>query len=384
MRTGYLSVNRFIYSYVFLILIWLFLGFAAGTVVLLFPLRSWVDFVREKHLSAAQENVGVIVMMLLLAATTFFCSMKIFKWQRSKKRISITASAILVPFFCAAGALGLFMNPNVVNKGTQINTVTKQFTIGPYPTAEKIEALKREGFTGVISLLHPAVVPFEPQLIADEEAACRKNKIDLIKAPMLPWVGDNTASLKVIEDIVKSGTGKFYVHCYLGKDRVNMVKNLILKLTGNASIIEQKSGNTSRSFEQQKSFERGNIFKLADGIYMTPYPTNEELLAFFEAGSIKTVVNLMDSSLPENKKWITDEQKHLQTVGINFKNFSLTTSAPEQFVLTILDSLNGYPKPLVVHHWNTTCPESKLFRKYFVQKTSQSPLNLATNVSETY
>jgi protein tyrosine phosphatase (PTP) superfamily phosphohydrolase (DUF442 family) len=262
--------------------------------------------------------------------------------------------------------------------------VSKQFTIGPYPTASKVEELKRQGFTGIISLLHPAVVPFEPSLLGDEEAASAKAGIELVKAPMLPWVGDNTASLKKIEDIVKSGKGKYYIHCYLGKDRVNVVKNLIARVSGDFSSIDQENPSSARTFEKQKAFERGDIYKLDDKIYMPPFPTNEELLSFFLAGQVKTVVNLMDSTDKDNKRWVRAEKKELENAGLTFKSFALSEKTTPKQIDRIIDSLLVYQKPLVVHHWATHFPISKKFREAFFKKTGKAPVNLANDAAETY
>ena len=68
------------------------------------------------------------------------------------------------------------------------------FTFGPYPTEDRLAALERDGYTAVISLLHPAVVPFEPKLIADETAAAERVGIEFIHLPMLPWIADNTVN----------------------------------------------------------------------------------------------------------------------------------------------------------------------------------------------
>lgn len=370
------------YGNFFLLFIWLLIGFAIGTLILLFPLRSWVDYVRENHLSSTKEKTGVLFMIVFLTVSSFYISKKLFKWQKARKQAGITLLAFMLPLISAGAALFLFMNPNLVNKGAKSNSVSKHFTIGPYPTAEKIEELRKDGFTGIISLLHPAVVPFEPALLADEEKESLKNKIQLIKAPMLPWVSDNSESLKMIEQIARTGKGKYYVHCYLGKDRVNVVKNLIIKLTGE-SAVNSLNVAAPRKLDDQKVFERGDIFKLAEGVYVTPFPTNEEVLAFFQTGVVKTVVNIMDSSVKENKTWISDEHKQLRASGTPLKNLPVTTTATAEYLSALVDSINSYPKPVVIHHWNTTCPESVLMRKAFRNKTAKATINLKTNVAET-
>jgi protein tyrosine phosphatase (PTP) superfamily phosphohydrolase (DUF442 family) len=373
----------FMQSWLYLMVIWLFMGFALGTLVLLFPLRSWVNYVRENDLSESAEKIGVIVMMLILALVSFLISWKIHKCHLRKKKIAVTIASITIPFFLAVAALMLFMSPNLVNSGSERSEVSQQFTIGPYPTADKIKELKKEGFTGVISLLHPAVVPFEPSLLSDEQKATKDANIELVKAPMLPWIGDNSASLKKIEDIVKSGKGKFYVHCYLGKDRVNVVKNLIAKVSGGNSGIESEIGHSSRTFETMKRFERGDIYKLDEEIYMTPFPTDEEFLSFFLAGKVKSVVCMLENN-EDNIKWIEKEKKELQKTSVVYKLHPLRENASDQEMAAIVKSIQDLPKPLVVHSWSTKFSDNIRFRKIFSQATNKSAINLATNVPETY
>jgi protein tyrosine phosphatase (PTP) superfamily phosphohydrolase (DUF442 family) len=373
--------QRFLKSWLYLMLIWLFTGFALGTLILLFPLRSWVNYVRDNDMSDTVEKGGVVVMMLLLAIVSFFISYRLYKWHVRKQKTLITILVSILPFFAAIGALALFMNPNLVNSGSESADISQQFTIGPYPTDGKIRELKAAGFTGIISLLHPAVVPFEPSLLNDEEKATKENGVELVKAPMLPWIGDNSASLKKIEDIVKSGKGKYYIHCYLGKDRGNVVRNLITKLTGESSI-KSEIGSTHRTFEKMKKFERGDIYKLGEDIYMTPYPTDEEFLSFFLAGRVKSVVNLMDEKNVQNQQWITKEREELKKSTVTFRFYSLKETPSETAINAIVDSVMALPKPVVLHRWNTHSPDTRLIRKIFAGKTGYTPINLFTNALE--
>ena len=367
----------------YLVVIWLFMGFALGTLILLFPLRTWVNYVRENDLSETSEKLGVVALMLSLAVISFFISWKIYQWHLKRNKVIVTIASIAIPFVLAVAALMLFMNPNIVNSGSENTTVSQQFTIGPYPTEDKIRELKKEGFTGIITLLHPAVVPFEPSLIEEEEEATAEAHIQLVKAPMLPWIGDNTSSLKTIEDIVRSGKGKYYVHCYLGKDRVNVVKNLIVKVSGGNSGIESEIGPSNRTFETMKSFERGDIFKLDDDVYMTPFPTDEEFLSFFLAGKVKSVVCLLDDNV-DNRKWLEKEKKELQKTNVQFRYLPLKEGASDQSMMAVIKQMKNLPKPLVVHSWSTKFSDNIRFRKIFSQSINKSPINLATNVPETY
>lgn len=372
---------RNVYGYILLAVIWLFTGFAMGTLILLVPLRVWINFVRENNLTPTTEKTVVIIIMALLVVFSFILSFKLFRWQYLKRKWKIKFVAVFVPAAAAAMALWAFMHPGIINNNEVSENVSSEFTVGPYPSEEKMKQLKKEGYTAVVSLLHPAVVPFEPSLLKDEEATAAKLHFKVIKAPMLPWIGDNAASLKTIRDIVLKGKGKYYFHCYLGKDRVNVVKNLIQQLTGKANT---ENAESPRTFETQGSFERGEIYKIDSAVYMTPFPTDEEVLSFFLAGNIKTVINLMDSADEEAKPWIEKEKQALQSMHIQYRIITVNENAKDKNIVPVLAAIDSLPKPIVVHHWSTSCPQSVLLRKNYFNKTKFRQVNLATKDEAAY
>ncbi len=367
------------YNTLIFLFIWVCTGFTLGTLTLLWPVRWWVTFARTNQYAARWENTGVLLLIALLIGCSFWLSRQIFLVQRKANQKKYTLLSTVLPFVCAFGVLTLFLQPELIND-QQNAQVTEQFTIGPYPTEEKMTALKEQGYTAIISLLHPAVVPFEPTLMAQEEELAKKYKMNLIQAPMLPWVSDNEASLKIIETLARNKNERYYVHCYLGKDRVNLVKNLLVQLAGEEAIkIDKLSAN--RTFEHMKNFERGDLYRLAPGIYFTPYPTKEEFLAFFLAGDVKTVINLMDSTNINHQKRIKEEYEILKNSDIQFQNYILNVAHPnlKNELQQLLIAVNNVPKPVVVHHWNTVSPEARLFIKEFAKQNQQKPINLNQN-----
>ncbi|MEY5069729.1 MAG: hypothetical protein RLZ47_1591 [Bacteroidota bacterium] len=357
--------------------IWLCTGFTLGTLTLLWPLRWWVDLARQQNLSNFQEKTGVIFLILLLITVSIWLSRLIFRWQQKQVQQTYTLLSSIIPFLLALAALALLMQPDLINKDTEQNRVSEQFTIGPYPSEEKIKELKAEGYTAIISLLHPAVVPFEPTLMLQEEELAKKYEIRLIEASMLPWLSDNESALNLIENLAKNKQERYYVHCYLGKDRVNLVKNLLVRLAGEEAVkVDKLSAN--RTFEEKKSLERGEVYRLAPGVYFTPYPTKEEFLAFFLASELKTVINIMDSTNLEHQKRIKEEREIFVNSDINFENhiLNLAHTNLKGEMNNILTIIEKSPKPMVIHHWNTICPEAKFFIQQFEKQTHSKPINL--------
>lgn len=368
-------------GYLKLATIWISLGFALGTIILVGPLRLWVNYVRSNNLPPGIEKGVVICMIAILVYFSFTVSIRLFQWQLLSDYVWASKATLFIPLLLASIALWFFMHPSIMNKGEASENVAAKFTIGPYPTEERMKELKAQGYTTIVSLLHPAVVPFEPALLKEEENVAAKLHMQLIKAPMLPWIGNNDNALKIITDIVKNGTGKYYFHCYLGKDRVNVIKNLIINLKG---AEQMEDPHTSRTFEAQGSFERGEIYKIDSLVYLTPFPTDEEMLAFFLAGNVKSVINLMDSTNVEAKPWIRREVAALSSMKISFVEIPVSESATDKDIAPIFKLIDSLPKPMVIHHWNTTCPQSILFRKDYFKKTGFMQINLATKNAATY
>src|SRR5207244_3950217 len=146
------------------------------------------------------------------------------------------------------------------------------------------------------------------------------------------------------------------------------------KLTGN---VKAENPQSERTFEIQGFFERGEIYKIDSSVYVTPFPTDEEMFAFFLAGNIRSVVNLLDSSDEDANMRIKKESKALEGMNIVYRSMPVTEHSTEKDVLPILNAIDSLPKPLVVHQWNTTSEQSILFRKAYYNKSKFIQINLA-------
>lgn len=197
---------------------------------------------------------------------------------------------------------------------------------------ERLAELKERGFTGVITLLHPAVAPFEPALLEKEQEAARQVGIALVHTPMLPWVSQNEKSLETIRRLARSGAGRYYVHCYLGKDRVNVVRRL-------ADV---------------PAFERGSIYHLPGGVHVAPYPTDEEWFGYVLSGSVKQVLSLLDPGSPDDSARVAEERALLAKyhIPLEIATIRSTPYDPEQ-ALAAARRARALPKPLMVHAFRT-------------------------------
>jgi protein tyrosine phosphatase (PTP) superfamily phosphohydrolase (DUF442 family) len=345
---------------ILILVFWLFWGFALGTFILLGPLRFTVDFARSRNWPGFAENALVFFYIILLGAISFllarYTSRKLLNSAVPKSSKGLHAG---IPLLAAIIALFVMMNPAYNNAGTSNAEISKGFTIGPYPTAEKIQELKKSGYTAIISLLHPAVVPFEPKLLNEELEAAQDANIAVISIPMLPWVSENEAAVDSLKKIVQQANGRYYIHCYLGKDRVNVARRVVEQEMGDKVAFE--GGIKPRSIDDINSFERGPIVKLEQNVYFTPLPTNEEYFGYILATNFQHIVALADMNDKDAAIEANKEKEALKIYGISHSFYDVNDDASVARVKAIVDSVKGMNRPLLVHSFRSDQPLAKLF-----------------------
>lgn len=334
-------------------------GFVLGTLTLLYPVRWMVNFAKAQQASKSLENtyvnitIGLFVLISLI--TAIYLHDRIFKLKNRLYSVLI----YLLVIACCAGTLYYWLNPDKFQQAAIRESLETSagvsFYFGSYPDEQLMRRLKSDDFKGVISLLHPAVVPFEPKLINDEEKLAEKVGIELYLAPMLPWVSKNEEALQTILNIADTATGKFYVHCYLGVDRTNLVKTLISNRFPKVAVVNQMAKG-ARLLDTIETFERGKIIKLHEGVFLTPYPTDEEFVSFILSGQIKTVVSLLDPSNPDDNQWIKKEEELMTLYRQPYVNIPINLRQKPEEIRQGLSKILDLQRPLVVHAYNDRSP----------------------------
>jgi protein tyrosine phosphatase (PTP) superfamily phosphohydrolase (DUF442 family) len=296
--------------------VWLTVGFASGTLVLLAPARWITALARERNWGQDAENILMMGMIAIYVVASFAIALALTRLLFQNRALAFKYSLLLGMTTLAGAALWGWGNPAVYASlsggGRASETLTTEsgavFFFGPYPDRAKLEALKAEGITAVISLQHPAVVPFEPQGIAAEKQATEELGIRFIHAPMLPWVSDNTAALETIRRVASEESGRFYVHCGLGRDRVNVVMHLLEQMgaeTGR-SEVERAMAWEDREAAGLASMERGKPQRIAQDVWLVPRPNEHELFGNMLAGQAGLVVLLLDPADREQRAGLTE------------------------------------------------------------------------------
>ena len=341
--------------------IWLLWGFSLGTFILLGPVRMTVDYARENNWSKGQESALVFAYIAILIVVSFTLAYFSNKYiQNHKNPNGVKGLFIGLPVITTILAVMLFLNPSLINNDKEDNEISNGFTIGPYPDEAKLEELKSEGYTTIISLLHPAVVPFEPKLLAEEKVNTKAVGIKLVNIPLLPWITDNEEAIDSLRRLVHNAKGKYYIHCYLGRDRVNVVKEIILQ----ESNLNVEGLSKSRSLDSIETFERGPIYRLTNSVYIIPMPTKEEYFGYIVAAGFKHVIALKDLKNPGVQESINEEKRWLAPYKIPLKVFDIN-AITEPKMKAIADSVKQLKGAMVIHAFKSEEYESQLFKRIY-------------------
>jgi phytol kinase len=337
---------------------WIFgcVGFTLGTGTLQGPARWIVSWAREKGWSEDAEGLAVKAVILVLIVVSLVASIWIARFLAATETKHLRYGIPILITVFALAEVWLWMTPTMMqNPETAMPasaTQTANFTFGAYPSENRLRELKEDGYTAVVTLLHPAVIPFEPKLLADEKKAAARVGIELIHLPMLPWIGENEDSLTQARKLAHNLEGRYYIHCYLGRDRIRLIQRVIEDELGGGMIANERIDNQTvgRTLESFEKFERGGLFYHEAGVWVTPYPTAEEFVTLMGAGNAATIVSLLDPENPDDARWLELEKQQFSSVGLPVEVRSLSSRPfdPEA-AMELAKELLTMPTPVIVH-----------------------------------
>ena len=334
--------------------VWLLLGYATGTLLLLGPVRWVTSTLREAGAPGWQERAAVIAIILLLVGGTAWGAWRIQRWSRRSDGSAGSVLAHLGLLAAAGTALWLWLTPSVLAPSAPIPQARPGFTFGAYPEAEDLATLESRGYSAVVSLLHPAVVPAEPRLLAREREAVGKTGLEFIHVPLLPWVGDNEAALEKLERLARERRGeRFFVHCYLGRDRIRLAARVVREAGAPVSFTDETA--EALSLADSLQFERGPVRRIADSVWVGPQPTEEEWMAYLLANQVRSVVTVGWPQVPSRLERVVEEAEMLRPYVIDFVFVDPETAGRRAREILRLEP------PVYVHGFHSPSPELELF-----------------------
>lgn len=343
---------------------WLLVGLVLGTAVLVGPVRLITEGMgRAGWEQSSQDHVLIVVILLYLVLSLLLTRWIVQVMFRARNRNTRWAIAAVVTLL-GAGTAWEWSNPAKLlagiagggNGGTFNVAGGAQFIFGAYPDEARLAELKREGVTSVISLQHPGVV-IEREGISAEKDATRKLRLNFIQTPMLPWVSNNDESLEKLREIARTGRGVYYVHCGLGRDRVNVAKRII-EAEGRKIALGKDIKAATGFADRPTPFERGSLAHIDHGKWLIPYPNKHEMFGFVLGGQAGTVVSLLNPLDTTQAAWNREMEPLMKQYAIPFLMRPLPPTDAAKALL-IAKEIKEMPEPVTVIAPNTPWEDGK-------------------------
>ncbi|AXI00134.1 hypothetical protein DV702_10640 [Sporosarcina sp. PTS2304] len=313
-----------------------FLLFAVVPIEQMYTDRGWSQFKIDTVMK--YFVVGWVAFGFVVSFLYYFIVVKRNRW-----RLTWTIVACSL-FLCLAG-LYYFMNTGsgLVQSSQGEVVEGDRFTFGPYPEKEDLVQLKAQGYDGVITLLSPTL-PIEKPLLDQEIRSAEEVGLDVHSLPMLPWVGDNSKSIERVRELIKEDK-KYYVHCYLGRHRVDVIKQVVNEETGDEQY--------QLRFLQPTTLERGSLFYFPDqSIVMGPFPTEEEWFTRIKRGEVEEVVSLLKD--PQDSEWPLKEKKIVAELQMTYTSMPIVEEPSIREIRKIAEYLQSLDHKVYVHDFSNS------------------------------
>lgn len=325
-------------------------GFTGGVLFLLFFLVPFEQ--RLQNWGSSQETINFLLTVLTVGwvivgilATALYSFLFLQRRKDLPAGIGVLAFTLMATFVTFYFLLDTDLMAAVGQLG-EGSVENEQLTFGPYPDAQRLEELENEGYDGVITLLNPSL-PFENVLLEQELQQGEETGIEVYSYPMLPWVSENEESLAAINQLVAGNEGRYYIHCYLGKHRVDLVRRELAEATEDAVTVEKPL---------KSSLERGRLSAFdQEQIVLGPYPTDEEWVSVVLRRNVKEVVSTLDPTNPEDASLIEKERQIAEDNDLIFTERPLSAESPDPAtVREIAEYVESLDHKVYVHEFSTS------------------------------
>lgn len=300
-------------------------GFTGGVLFLLFfmvPVERWLTD------GGAKQGVTDVLMGILTFGWIgfgFIVTAVFSRFLISRRQSLLPATgAVAVVFLSAFTVFYFLLDTDLMVAMGELNEETvksERLTFGSYPDLKKLEQLEDQDYDGVIALLNPNI-PFERVLLNEEKTNGKEVGIEVYSFPMLPWVIENGKSLRNIDRLVLENDKRYYIHCYLGKHRVDLVRQRLTK-------DDVSGAETGKAEPMPGKLERGPVVSFEEErIGLGPYPTDEEWFNEIVRQNVQEIVSTLDPNNPEDVPWIRKERKIARENDITFTLMPLNPNSP--------------------------------------------------------
>lgn len=252
--------------------------------------------------------------------------------------MAVTAGFVFQQFLHAKSLM-------LAGRSANVEEVSPNLSFGPYPDKEALQLLKDQGYDGVINLLHPAI-PFEEVLAREEKKNGADVGIQVYAFPMLPWISENKAALAGIRELIQQPDQRYYVHCYLGQHRANLVRRMAGFGTSAEEAVDPQLPD---------HLERGLLFNYEGGrIVVGPLPTDEEWFGVILRHGVREVISTLDPENAGDQKLVAEMRKIGRDYGFTLTERPLDKDTPDAgAVRRLADSLKKSDRKVYVVGFQT-------------------------------
>ena len=135
--------------------------------------------------------------------------------------------------------------------------------------------------------------------------------------------------------------------------------------------------------EKTKDTTTTKIVKLDEGVYLTPFPTDDEIIRYLLNGNIKQIVSLLNPDHPPDTMWINKEKRIYETHLMPFEIIPLKPSFnSSDRLMDIVEKTKQMPRPLVIHAFLSKSSRTREFVRAYKLSASEEPSNKFTKTSK--
>lgn len=312
--------------------VWGIVGLVTGTLVLVVLVRGIIAVLQHFGWGQTAQDRTLMAVILGFVFGSFLLARwytrRLWRQRTTTRRLGL--AWLVLP---AAVCMWAWSNPTRLLAGAAGGGISSTlhvaggptFLFGSYPDYDRLAKLKKEGVTTIVSLQHPGVL-VEIQGIDEEKDAAKRLGLNFVQAPMLPWVSDNTAAIEQIRQIALHGKGTYYVHCGLGRDRVNIAKRVIASVESQSHAHLADNGTQhAAGFETRTTpFQRGRLVHTASA-WVVPFPNAAEFYGYIVQGDPGHVWLALNPRDTLQAKWVATAHKTMQQYAVPFTDVPFDT-----------------------------------------------------------
>lgn len=322
-----------------------------GTYFLILMAHSLVVFTRRTGWMDDYAGVLVAILFIVLVIFCLLFAKWFTKWFFNSKSRGDRVRFLLFLGLFSALALSYWFQAETIDTQLMLRSKDGLFTAGIYPDSKRLQELKEQGVTDVVSLLDPLALPKEPFLLHEETKATQALGINLIRIPMLEGNEIDLKAKAAIEQLAPNKEKrKYYVHGRYDQSRITLFMAIIKQYNKERLMREAKKGPVTYDFE------RGLAIEVDASLIVAPKPNEADLTRYifnspnkYMQSKIQTLVSLNSEDGEVSSDHLFDQ---LATQGIKHLNLQLPLEPYDpQTALDIANKIRSLPKTVILYSY---------------------------------